>query len=517
MWSPPSSSAVASVKEFLSASLKHHATAEDAARATEGVEGWAADIYHLLAEGTASDPSKLRQRCDVALAAYNTAVGLMDPKVGIIKAQSHRSSGETPSPRYEPKMHEQYLRGEGQRSGPIDVFGGCEPGVPQGVQGLPIRMEMQRLVADSLAHKVVNLDKEVWSFREEFRELADALQADRSSTSLSDGLAQTLRVKELEIQDQAASFGKEIYRLGQLLAEKDAQLASMESRIGRHEQAMIDLAEEHRVELDSLSREWEHTLSLRRSDSQSLREQLEAVERYAVRLERVVEHERKSSRTLRDVLFKRRAQQRLADADRHSLEDMMQMDSVSDEGVCGGNWREAWKALHVACLAELRLTVYRNFQDQVVLSLQPGGDEVRPRTRALTDIARSTALRWASLLGGSGVTNSSLLVSDWRSQMDREVKLLRDSELFNVGWYLHQAAGSILNETGAEEHYLSEGFLLGLDPSDKFSTIGYLLRNPDVLEAGMNPLLHFILYGHAERRSFAPWPSGIVRNDHGPH
>lgn len=51
------------------------------------------------------------------------------------------------------------------------------------------------------------------------------------------------------------------------------------------------------------------------------------------------------------------------------------------------------------------------------------------------------------------------------------------------------------------QHFLLEGWRLGYNPHPKFDTRYYLNQNPDVAQAGVNPLLHFILHGAEERRS----------------
>jgi GT2 family glycosyltransferase len=50
-------------------------------------------------------------------------------------------------------------------------------------------------------------------------------------------------------------------------------------------------------------------------------------------------------------------------------------------------------------------------------------------------------------------------------------------------------------------HYLIWGYRRYLDPSRKFSGAEYHLVNPDVYDAGLNPLLHYVVNGLAEGRS----------------
>ncbi|ELA00670.1 capsular polysaccharide biosynthesis protein-like protein, partial [Cupriavidus sp. HMR-1] len=65
------------------------------------------------------------------------------------------------------------------------------------------------------------------------------------------------------------------------------------------------------------------------------------------------------------------------------------------------------------------------------------------------------------------------------------------------------------------DHYLAEGAAQGFDPSPLFSTSAYLMFNPDVAAAGVNPLEHFVKSGEREGRrwfdSEAPEMLAIAR------
>lgn len=54
------------------------------------------------------------------------------------------------------------------------------------------------------------------------------------------------------------------------------------------------------------------------------------------------------------------------------------------------------------------------------------------------------------------------------------------------------------------DHFARFGWREGRDPSTEFSVKGYLQNNPDVRDANMNPLLHYILAGKAENRISRP-------------
>ena len=75
---------------------------------------------------------------------------------------------------------------------------------------------------------------------------------------------------------------------------------------------------------------------------------------------------------------------------------------------------------------------------------------------------------------------------------------------FDIDFYGAQIDRIRVNEISLTEHYLNSGWKLGLDPSIEFSTYGYLLFNEDVLEAGINPLVHYLLFGMSENRIVIP-------------
>jgi hypothetical protein len=58
--------------------------------------------------------------------------------------------------------------------------------------------------------------------------------------------------------------------------------------------------------------------------------------------------------------------------------------------------------------------------------------------------------------------------------------------------------------TALARHYLSKGEKAGLAPSPRFDPAYYAARNPDVVEAGLNLLLHFVTTGRNEGRLPVP-------------
>ncbi|MGQ7794083.1 glycosyltransferase family 2 protein [Faunimonas sp. B44] len=81
-------------------------------------------------------------------------------------------------------------------------------------------------------------------------------------------------------------------------------------------------------------------------------------------------------------------------------------------------------------------------------------------------------------------------------------RLIAESGLFDEAFYRESYA--IGHEADAISDYLAEGWSAGRKPNPLFDPAYYLSLNRDVLESGMEPLTHFILYGARERRSASP-------------
>ncbi|MGA4552309.1 hypothetical protein [Methylorubrum aminovorans] len=74
---------------------------------------------------------------------------------------------------------------------------------------------------------------------------------------------------------------------------------------------------------------------------------------------------------------------------------------------------------------------------------------------------------------------------------------------FDTSFYRRQSGRTRLDPV---RHYQQIGAAQGLDPSPGFSTSLYLARYPDVVAAGINPLLHFRTDGRREGREASPSP-----------
>ncbi|WP_253939412.1 glycosyltransferase [Halomonas sp. THAF5a] len=86
--------------------------------------------------------------------------------------------------------------------------------------------------------------------------------------------------------------------------------------------------------------------------------------------------------------------------------------------------------------------------------------------------------------------------------MSDQCRLLRESDWFDADWYRRQPALQECQDASCDPvtHYLTRGAAAGLAPGPGFDGAWYLAHYPDVAEAGLNPLVHFLRHGRHEGR-----------------
>lgn len=84
-----------------------------------------------------------------------------------------------------------------------------------------------------------------------------------------------------------------------------------------------------------------------------------------------------------------------------------------------------------------------------------------------------------------------------------DITVVIASGLFDADWYLQRYPQAGTRDR-AVAHYLGANPDANLDPGPEFSGRHYLLENPDVAAAKINPLLHYLRYGQAEGRARYP-------------
>lgn len=82
----------------------------------------------------------------------------------------------------------------------------------------------------------------------------------------------------------------------------------------------------------------------------------------------------------------------------------------------------------------------------------------------------------------------------------KEYEAIVESGLFDSNWYLTQYPD--LAQAGVDPllHYLKFGGFEGRKPNPDFDSAFYLAQYPDVVKGGLNPLVHYVRFGRTEQR-----------------
>ncbi|NIM93302.1 MAG: hypothetical protein GTO18_06285, partial [Anaerolineales bacterium] len=96
---------------------------------------------------------------------------------------------------------------------------------------------------------------------------------------------------------------------------------------------------------------------------------------------------------------------------------------------------------------------------------------------------------------------------------ERDLRTIRNSDYFDMEWYLTNNPDVAQAKVDPVRHYLYTGAFEGRDPGPNFASTWYLNTYPDVKTAGMNPLLHYLQYGQREGRSRKPDQFAEVADD----
>ncbi len=85
-------------------------------------------------------------------------------------------------------------------------------------------------------------------------------------------------------------------------------------------------------------------------------------------------------------------------------------------------------------------------------------------------------------------------------RLHQDVRTIKNSNLFNVGYYISNYRDVRMNDKDPVRHYCEYGWKENRNPSPLFNTNDYLTDNPEVAKAGVNPFVHYILHGKQEER-----------------
>ena len=161
---------------------------------------------------------------------------------------------------------------------------------------------------------------------------------------------------------------------------------------------------------------------------------------------------------------------------------------------------------HEARLEELK-TVKRKYRRAASEAERAKHDAAEARASlelAKAEIARLSRFSPYRLVAGfSAAGRRFTSLFNRRSTKARHAQqreMLRASSLFDAEWY--SATNPDVVQAGIDplHHYLADGWREGRNPSAAFSTTGYLKANGDVAALGINPLVHYLEHGQSEGR-----------------
>jgi GT2 family glycosyltransferase/SAM-dependent methyltransferase len=94
-----------------------------------------------------------------------------------------------------------------------------------------------------------------------------------------------------------------------------------------------------------------------------------------------------------------------------------------------------------------------------------------------------------------------------------DYRIIKKSGLFDPAYYLLNNPDVRQADIDPMSHFIEIGWKEGRNPSARFDTRYYLEMNPDVYQAGVNPLLHYLRYGQKEGRSINPAERKSITSD----
>lgn len=150
---------------------------------------------------------------------------------------------------------------------------------------------------------------------------------------------------------------------------------------------------------------------------------------------------------------------------------------------------------------EMEAKSNREKQDQQRREIERQAHELANLVNQLEALRSGQPAASAATKGGGSVTKAPSLT---KRAIKRQTALIEASQWFDAKWYLAQypdiAADAKMSANPAR-HYLLMGGFEGRNPGPGFDSAYYLANNPDVVESGINPLVHYLKFGEKEQRS----------------
>ena len=312
----------------------------------------------------------------------------------------------------------------------------------------------------ALAGKLDNRSKDFTELTRQLEEREAGLQAKEkdavSQQQRADRLEGELRIKTEELRFAEKQFAE-------ARAQKDAALASLEAEnkvLRSEQQALAGKLDNRSKDIAALTRlleEREASLQAKEKDAISQQQRADQLDR--------------ELKTTTEAL--RFAEKQFAEA----------------------------RAQKDAALArfEAENKVLRNEQQALGKKLDDRFTELAILTRLLEERDHEAARQHAAGMKETLQRRLTAPFLGWTAEMKRvkiiskQVSIIEKSGLFDESWYLRQYP-DVAADAGikASEHYLLFGAFEGRNPGPAFNTKSYSAKHPEISEAGINPLLHYI-------------------------
>lgn len=475
--------AAGQVDEFLSAELRHHRTADEQALIELERFPYIQDTYRVLldwARGRSADDKDISifdrsrdqfDRLSSAVSRIAENARLDRKRVANAKAQTDAVAGELTQAR---RALEDL---EGLRVSQTRLEARIDSAVASLDQAIQQRLNIERQLSDTLLEAA----RERSGLQRMLAEAQSAAKIEHSEfkQKLSDAATANDALRKQNEELRAAEK-----QAAQAFEQKLAEAACEQSELQR----MLAEAEEA---ADRVRAALEQKLSDAVVANDALRSAQDAASQDRLTLEQRLSDATAANRALTKEIDRLRA------SHKQVIEDF--------ESKVG-----ALQSAHDTIEVELKdvKRKYRSTQHQLTRDREKlrRTQEQLARTEAALATIEGSAV-WRSFTGFQRAvriargTIGRILGNNDRRRRGEHLAMLRESSLFDAGWYVRRYADVAAARIDPAVHYLDNGWREGRDPGPSFSTSAYLRSNNDVARAGTNPLLHFIEFGYSEGRN----------------
>ena len=322
----------------------------------------------------------------------------------------------------------------------------------------------------------------------EAERLSEILKADLKA---SDG-KQSVRTQQIESLQQQVSETREEGSL--LLEQLHLVQEELEASIHRHKAAKEKLVDREQ-ELQQIKKNHEAISKSLKDEIHRAKQAEESAERLSNELkaanadiaelseqrqqaEKTIEQQNQQVQALKQDLTAEQEENALMLEQLHIVQEELEKRFINDQQLTQ------------------ELAEYRNEQD---CALAAANYRIKCLQDELNQFKESAS--WKATAPARALTKPFSRPSPKKRTLKRQIRLVRESGLFNEGWYLVTYPDVAEKNVDPIEHYLKFGAEERRNPSPTFDTDWYLTTYPDVAEQGMNPLIHYIKFGQHEERS----------------